>query len=80
MITLKNDEQLFVPETFLELYLKKEQPDCTIFSKDGTKFNIHKELLYQTKLMKNILSDNYNVYFRNIEIRILKSRENTSKF
>ena len=68
MITLKNDEQLFVQDTFLELYLKKEQPDCSIFSKEGTKFNIHKELLYQTKLMKNILSDNYSVYFRNIEI------------
>ena len=68
MITLKNDEQLFEHDTFMESYLKKEEPDCILYSKEGIKFNIHKEILYQTKLMKNILLSGHSVCCQNIEI------------
>ena len=68
MITLKNDEQIFEAETFLELYLKKKEPDCILYSKEGVKFNVHKEILYQTKLMKNILLDDHGQFSQSIEI------------
>ena len=68
MITLKNDEQIFEAETFLELYLKKKEPDCILYSKEGVKFNVHKEILYQTELMKNILLDDHGQFSQSIEI------------
>ena len=68
MITLKNNEEFFEHDTFMESYLKKEEPDCVLYSKEGIKFNVHKEILYQTTLMKNILLSGHNVIFQNIEI------------
>ena len=68
MITLKNNEELFEHDTFMESYLKKEEPDCILYSQDGKQFNIHKEILYQTQLMKNILLGHHSVCCQNIEI------------
>ena len=65
---LKNNEQFFKHDTFMESYLKKEEPDCILYSRDGIKFNIHKEILYQTELMKNILQEQNTVCCQNIEI------------
>ena len=54
MVRLKNDDQLFENGAFMQSFLKDKEPDCILYSKDGIKFNIHKEILYQSKLFRDI--------------------------
>ena len=39
---------MFDHSDFIESFLQNKEPDCILFSKEGIKFDIHKELLYQT--------------------------------
>ena len=39
----------------MKLYLKSKPPDCTLFSKDGFEIPVHKELIYRTKLIPQII-------------------------
>ena len=39
----------------IEVYLKLKPPDCSLFSKDYEEIPIHKEILYQTRFMQEIL-------------------------
>ena len=41
----------------MDSYFKQIPPDCSIYSKDGFDFPIHKELLYQTKLLRKIIQN-----------------------
>ena len=67
MVILKNNIQLFDNEHFNESLFKLKETDCTLYSDDGIKINIHKEILYHTQFMQNILLSSSNCC-RNIEI------------
>ena len=43
-------------ENYLEFYLKNNSGDCILFSEDGSKFKVHKELFGQTDFLRKILS------------------------
>ena len=68
MVKLKNDEQLFGHDKFIESFLKNEAANCILYSKEGVKFNVHREILYQTKLMQNIFQSCYCACCPYIEI------------
>ena len=55
-VTLTNTELLFQDATFLDTFFKNEETDCILYSREGIKFNIHKEILYQAKMMRSIVS------------------------
>lgn len=67
MVILKNNTQSF-DHNSLELYLKSKETDCFLYSREGVKFKIHKEILYYTKLMRNILHSTKNYCCKEIEI------------
>ena len=39
---------------YMDSQLKLKEPDCSLYSEDGYEIVIHKELLYQTMLMKEM--------------------------
>ena len=39
----------------MDTYFKNTPPDCTLFSKDNDEIWVHKELLYQTKYLRDML-------------------------
>ena len=47
---------------------QNKEIDCILYSEEGDKFNIHKEILYPTTLMKDILLSNHSGCCQNIEI------------
>ena len=67
MVFLKNSKQTFEQHTFIESFQNKE-PDCTLYSKEGFKFRIHKEILFQAEKMRNILISELNGCCHNIEM------------
>ena len=52
--TFYNKDPMAVVDN-MDSYFKKVPPDCTIYSEDGFEFPIHKELLFQTKLLRHII-------------------------
>ena len=40
---------------YLKSYLKNKPPDCFLYSEDGAEFKTHKELLGQTRFMRELL-------------------------
>ena len=42
-------------ETYLDFYLKNKSTDCVLYSKDGGKFKVHKELFGQNDFLREIL-------------------------
>ena len=40
-----------------DLYFKSKIADCILFSEEGFEFSVHKELLYQTKFLREILQN-----------------------
>ena len=57
MVILKNVNQYFKYNDFLESFLKNKEHDCTLYSSEGMKFSVHKEIFLQSKLIQNILND-----------------------
>ena len=55
MCELVNENHISMLEDYQELFFTKKIPDCVLFSEEGTKFEIHKELLSQTQFLRNIL-------------------------
>ena len=55
-VTLSNTELLFQDAIFLDTFFKNEETDWILYSSEGIKFNIHKEILYQAKMMRSIVS------------------------
>ena len=69
MVFLKNDMQTFDHHDFIESFLQNKEPDCILYSREGTKFDVHKEILFQAELMRNILlSEKNSGCCQNIEI------------
>ena len=48
--TLINKESLVLVEN-MSLYFKEKPPDCSLFSQDNFEFPIHKEVLFQTNYL-----------------------------
>ena len=55
-LQLKFSDQTDSFESYLDFYLKNKSSDCILFSEDGNKFKVHKELFGQTDFLRNILS------------------------
>ena len=53
---LTNTNPMFLERNDLNLYLKKKPSNCLLYSEDGSKFEIHKELFGQTKFVREILN------------------------
>ena len=68
MVKLRNNIKIFENESSLGSFLTKYEANCALYSKEGTKFDIHKEIMYQTKFMRNILQSANNSCGENMEI------------
>ena len=53
-VKLINKENLDIVN-YIESDLKLQPPDCSLFSEDGFEVPIHKEVLYQTKFLREIV-------------------------
>ena len=52
--TFKNQIASF--EDYIDFYLKNKPTDCILYSDDGSKFKVHKEMFGQTQFLREILS------------------------
>ena len=68
MVILKNQSQTFHSHDFVESFLKSKEPDCTLYSEEGMKYNIHKEIFYQTQFMRNIFETSNAICCKEKEI------------
>ena len=68
MVRLENNEKPFRNHLFMEPFYKNEESDCFLYSEEGVKFNIHKEILYPTTMMRNIFENEHIWCHRVIEI------------
>ena len=60
MVKLVNESVVFAHDDFKDwnwLFFNNKESDCILYSEDGHEFRIHKEILSQTKKMRNILSN-----------------------
>ena len=55
MVRLKNEEEIFEHDSLIQSFLRNKESNCILYSKEGVKFNVHKEILLQSKLMQNLL-------------------------
>ena len=56
MSQFKFRDQIESFEDYMDTYLKNKSTDCILYSEDGGKFKIHKELFAQTPFLREILS------------------------
>ena len=75
---LKNDNITEIGG-FLEGYLKNKSKDCILYSSDGAEFKVHKEVLGQTKFMREILKSIKDQCCGEIEIICPCSMEDLQK-
>ena len=55
-------------ENYIDLYLKNKSRDCILYSEDGSKFKVHKELFGQTNFLRKILSSGNERCCETIEV------------
>ena len=55
MVLFKNDLQSLDYQELVESSLMNKDPNCALYSKEGKRFSVHKEILYQTQFMRNIM-------------------------
>ena len=55
MLSVVNVDHVSAMENNMDFYLKMKPRDCVLYSNDGGEFKIHKEVLGQTKFMRDIL-------------------------
>ena len=60
-------EYCWATKNAIESYFKLKEPDCSLFSEEGYEILIHKELLFQTKFMQQIVK-NIDCFCCKIEI------------
>merc|ERR1712228_1033358 len=68
MVLFKSPRNLFDYIDLQKSLFKLKQHDCILYSDDGFKINIHKDILCQTKSMQNILLSADNSCCKSIEI------------
>ena len=49
-------DQIVSFEDYMDTYLKNKSTDCILYSDDGSKFKVHKEMFGQTTFLRKILS------------------------
>ena len=49
-------DQIASFEDYMDTYLKNKSTDCILYSEDGSKFKVHKDLFGQTLFSRKILS------------------------
>ena len=64
--TFYNKDPMAVVDN-MDSYFKKIPPDCSLFSEDGFEIPVHKEVLYQTEFMRQMLKS-ANMDYCKIEI------------
>ena len=55
MVSLKNETYNSNLENYLVTYLTDKSRDCILYSEDGSRFSIHKEVFSQTSFLREIL-------------------------
>ena len=55
MVLFKNDLQSLDYQELVKSSLMNKDPNCALYSKEGKRFSVHKEILYQTPFMRNII-------------------------
>ena len=60
---------------WLGFYLKNKSTDCILYSNDGSKFRVHKEMLGQTDFLREILSSTKEHCFGTVEVLCSCSKE-----
>jgi hypothetical protein len=56
MIQFIFKDQIVSYEDYMDTYLKNKSRDCILYSEDGSKFKVHKEMFGQTQFLRKILS------------------------
>ena len=56
MLQFTFKDQIASFEDNMDTYLKNKSRDCILYSEDGSKFKVHKELVGQTQFLRKILS------------------------
>jgi len=74
----KFGDQISSFENYLDSYLKKKSTDCILYSEDGSKFKVHKELFGQTDFLREILSSTKEHCCTTIEVLCPCSKEELS--
>ena len=74
-IQFKFSDQIASFENDLEFYRKNNSRDCILFSEDGSKFKVHKELFGQTDFLRKILSSTKDHCCGTIEVICPCSKE-----
>ena len=62
------DDHVNTMKENLDFYTKTKSPDCILYSQDGSKFKVHKEIFCQTSFQRKILSTAKENYCRTPEI------------
>ena len=65
-------------EDYMDTYLKNKSTDCILYSYDGGKFKVHKELFGQTQFLRKILSSTKDHCCGTIEVICPCSKEELS--
>ena len=65
-------------ESYFEVYLKNKSTDCILYSEDGSKFKVHKEMFGQTNFLREILSSTKEHCCGTIEVLCPCSKEELS--
>ena len=56
----------------MDSYFKQKPPDCSLFSQDSFEFQVHKELLFQTEYLREMIKS-VDIGYILSEALILKS-------
>ena len=56
MLQFSFKDQIASFEDYMDTYLKNKSRDCILYSEDGSKFKVHKELFGQTQFLREIIS------------------------
>ena len=68
MVFLRNDVETFNHHDFIDSFLQNKEPDCILYSNEGIKFDIHKEILFQGEMMRRTLLTLQGQCCQNLEI------------
>ena len=68
MVCFTRTTQVYKHHDFIDLFLQNREPDCFLYSNDGMKFDIHKEIFYHSEWMRNIFIDTKDTCCREMEI------------
>ena len=47
----------------MDSYFKQKPPDCSLFSQDSFEFQVHKELLFQTEYLREMIKSVNTGYY-----------------